>query len=344
MVDDVLESYGLMNATVEALGNGLINHTWKVQAGGKLFVLQRINENVFRQPQNIAFNIKLIGEYLQATYPDYLFTRPVVSANGEEMICVDGGWYRMFPFIEGSHTITTVKTPEQAYEAAAQFGKFTTKLSGFDVHALRTSLPHFHDLALRYEQFLNSIKAGNAGRIVEAKDLIEALLAKKDIVTVFASLQRDKNFMTRVTHHDTKISNVLFDESGKGLCVIDLDTVMPGYFISDAGDMLRTYLSPVNEEEADTDKIVVRDDFYKAIAQGYTEWMKDELTAVERRHFFYAGEFMTYMQALRFLTDHLNNDVYYGAAYEGHNLVRAKNQVVLLQRLQEKKSLLEKSM
>lgn len=118
--------------------------------------------------------------------------------------------------------------------------------------------------------------------------------------------------------------------------MIDLDTVMPGYFISDVGDMMRTYLSPVSEEEKDFDKIEVRDAYYKAIVQGYLEQMNDELTQVEKEHFFYSGLFMIYMQALRFLTDHLNNDRYYGAKYEGHNLVRAQNQAVLLKRLLEK--------
>jgi hypothetical protein len=126
---------------------------------------------------------------------------------------------------------------------------------------------------------------------------------------------------------------VLFDESNKGLCVIDLDTVMPGYFFSDVGDMMRTYLSPVSEEESDLEKIVVRKEFYKAIVEGYSAEMSDELTALERNHFLFAGKFMVYMQALRFLTDHLNNDIYYGAKYEGHNFIRARNHTTLLQRL-----------
>jgi hypothetical protein len=134
---------------------------------------------------------------------------------------------------------------------------------------------------------------------------------------------------------------VLFDANNKGICVIDLDTVMPGYFISDVGDMLRTYLSPVSEEETDFSKIEVRDSFYSAIVAGYYAEMKDELTEVEKQHFFYAGEFMIYMQALRFLTDYFNDDRYYGSSYEGHNRNRAENQLVLLDCLMDKKSRLE---
>jgi Ser/Thr protein kinase RdoA (MazF antagonist) len=143
-----------------------------------------------------------------------------------------------------------------------------------------------------------------------------------------------------VTHHDTKISNVLFDAGGKGICIIDLDTLMPGYFISDIGDMMRTYLSPVNEEGKNTDDIFIRENFYHAIVEGYHEEMKGELTSSEKDHFYYAALFMTYMQALRFLTDYLNNDRYYVPVYASQNLVRAKNQSVLLERLLEKKDVL----
>src|SRR5690606_32533536 len=126
-----------------------------------------------------------------------------------------------------------------------------------------------------------------------------------DLVDEFEAVRKNVDFRIRVTHHDTKISNVLFDKDGKGICVIDLDTVMPGYFISDVGDMIRTYVSPANEEERDFDKIRVRDDVMDAHTEGYLEFMGDELTATEKKHTRYSGMFMTYMQALRFLTDYL---------------------------------------
>jgi hypothetical protein len=246
----------------------------------------------------------------------------------------------MFPFIRGSHSKDVVETADQAYEAAVQFGRFTGLLSGLDVAQLKITIPLFHDLDLRYQQFLESIETGNYERIIESNFLIRELLGHSDIVTEFQKIKSDPLFKLRVTHHDTKISNVLFDKENKGLCVIDLDTIMPGYFISDVGDMMRTYLSPVSEEEEDFDKIVIREDIYKAIVQGYYNEMKGELTETEKSHFFYAGKFMIYMQALRFLTDHLNDDRYYRAKYPGHNFVRAGNQLILLQRLVEKESVL----
>jgi thiamine kinase-like enzyme len=243
------------------------------------------------------------------------------------------GYFRMFPFVENSHSKDVVETPAQAYEAARQFGKFTRLLADFDVSQLNTTIPQFHDLNLRYQQFLNACANGNPQRIASAKKLSEKLLAKADIVENYQKIVKNPAFKLRVTHHDTKISNVLFGKNDKALCVIDLDTLMPGYFISDLGDMMRTYLSPVSEEEGNFSKIVVRKAFYDAIIQGYYSEMKDILTEVEKQHLDYAGQFMIYMQALRFLTDYLNDDVYYGARYPEQNVVRAENQIVLLERL-----------
>ena len=252
------------------------------------------------------------------------------------------GYFRMFPFIRHSHTIDTVNNASQAYEAAREFGLFTRLLAGFPVEKLKTTIPDFHNLTLRYEQFNHALSHGNASRIDEAGNSIEFIRAHDNIVGQFGKITDNPNFKTRVTHHDTKISNVLFDKDDKGLCVIDLDTVMPGYFISDVGDMMRTYLSPVSEEEKDFTKIEVRSEFFSAIVMGYSSEMKDELTGDEKQCFVYAGKFMIYMQAIRFITDHINNDVYYGSRYPGHNLIRGKNQLVLLEKLLEKEPLLNK--
>ena len=142
-------------------------------------------------------------------------------------------------------------------------------------------------------------------------------------------------------HHDTKISNVLFDDCGKGIAIIDLDTVMPGYFISDVGDMMRTYLSPANEEEKDFSKIEIRDDFFRGIVNGYVSSMGDELTESEHDLILYSGQFIIYMQAIRFLADYCNNDSYYEVQYEDNNLVRAENQICLLKQLEDKTSVLK---
>jgi Ser/Thr protein kinase RdoA (MazF antagonist) len=344
MPEFVLPAYGLKEETsiLEPFGTGLINNTWKVTTPGNAYILQRINDAVFLDPEAIAYNIKLVDAYLKQMHPSYPFIAPLTSTEGSQMIYVkDKGFYRMFPFVPGSHSIDVVHTPSQAYEAALQFGRFTSLLSGMDITQLKLTILSFHDLELRYNQFLDALKNGNTERIKNSQRLIEQLQLRSFIVDQYKSIRQNPEFKLRVTHHDTKISNVLFDKDDKGICVIDLDTLMPGYFISDVGDMMRTYLSPVNEEETDLSKIEVRDEFYKAIVQGYYQEMKAYLTGTEKEHFFYAGEFMIYMQALRFLTDHLNNDIYYGAKYPGHNFNRALNQATLLDALIKKQPLLE---
>ncbi|WP_460764985.1 phosphotransferase enzyme family protein [Niabella terrae] len=340
-MEEVLSYYGFDARQTEyrPYGSGLINDTAIVCSNGQEYIFQRVNDEVFKTPFAIAENIDLIEDYLQRQSNGYIFTGPLKTTEGRSMVYIAGkGYYRAFPFVAGSHTIDVVQTPGQAYEAARQFGAFTKKLAGLDVRRLHITLPGFHDLSFRYTQFLQALNAGNQQRIQEAATLIGYLKEQVHIARQFDQLRLNDQFKIRVTHHDTKISNVLFDEQDKGICVIDLDTVMPGYFISDVGDMMRTYLCPVSEEEQDFDKIEVREDFYQAIVAGYGEYMGSELTVVEQNHFFYSGKFMIYMQALRFLTDHINDDIYYGARYEGHNLVRAQNQAILLQRLTEQES------
>ncbi len=337
-MNSVLEAYGLQSSNIELFGSGLINSTWKLTTpAGEHYILQRVNDEIFKHPEHIAHNIKVVSEYLSQHHPQYNFVAPVTAKDGSEMIYLkEKGCFRLFSFIAGSHSKDIAETPGQAYEAATQFGKFTRLLEDFDIGQLKITIPHFHDLELRYDQFLVALKNGNKKRIAASKVLIKVLTDHYDIVTEYAKIKSDPEFKLRVTHHDTKISNVLFHSEDKAICVIDLDTIMPGYFISDLGDMMRTYLSPMSEDEKDVDKIEVRDEYYRAIVQGYYNEMKDVLTETEKRYFFYAGRFIIYMQALRFLTDHLNNDVYYGVKYPGQNFIRAKNQNVLLKRLMEK--------
>jgi Ser/Thr protein kinase RdoA (MazF antagonist) len=327
---------------VQPFGSGLINHTWMVSSpdGPDAYILQQINSAVFKHPYDIALNMASLGSYLHQHYPDYLFTGPLPTTTGDYLYVDDQRqYYRLFPFVAQSHSIDKVNTPEQAFEAARQFARFTHLLSGFDTWLLKITIPQFHDLSLRYQQFTTALKNGNPQRIQDAANLISYLQQQQPLVQTYEHIKNDPGFRLRVIHHDTKISNVLFDDHNKGLCVIDLDTVMPGYFISDVGDMIRTYLSPVSEEEKDVQLITIRDDFFAAIACGYIEELRNELTDPEKQHFVYAGQFMIYMQALRFLTDHLNNDVYYGARYEGHNFIRAQNQAVLLQQYNAKSAL-----
>jgi Ser/Thr protein kinase RdoA (MazF antagonist) len=346
-LEEVLSTYHLLNefVSIEKYGNGLINHTWKLTCKKETYIVQKINEQVFTNPKAIEENIHLISSFFKNNFKAYFFVSPLTIANGQQMICTAAkNYYRVFPFVPNSFCLNIVATPKQAFEAAAQFGKFTQLLSKFEVATLNTTIPDFHNLNLRYNQFITAIENGNKNRIKEALDLINYLKNLSTINETYTAILANPNFKLRVTHHDTKISNVLFTNAETAACVIDLDTMMPGYFISDVGDMIRTYVSPTNEDEKDLNKITIHLAFYKAIVEGYKSQMKHELTKAENANFFYAGQFMIYMQALRFLTDYLNDDIYYKTEYEDHNYWRAKNQIVLLQRYMEVEEDLKKNL
>jgi thiamine kinase-like enzyme len=331
-MNNILQQYGshFQNASLEVISGGLINQTWKVEANGESFVLQQINDNVFKEPQKIATNIRLLADHLTAIESDYFLVSAIKTESGEELAYEEGsGYFRLTPFVKNSKTIQVVETPDQAYEAALQFGKFSSIFSDFDAKQLQVTIPNFHDLAYRYKQFESVLLKGNPQRVNACSNEIAQIRSYAKLVDEYNRIRMNPAFKLRVTHHDTKISNVLFDLDNKGICVIDLDTVMPGYFFSDVGDMMRTYVSPTNEEEIDLSKIEVRPVFYHAIVQGYSEGMKGALSTKEQNSFFLAGQFLVYMQTLRFLTDYLDNDVYYGSQFEGQNLVRSRNQLTL---------------
>jgi thiamine kinase-like enzyme len=334
MFGSILSLYGIDESeySVAHFGNGLINHTWKIISAGKEFLLQRINQQVFRRPADIMDNCRRLAGYFKTYHPDYLFVSPLLTHQQRNYVVDDGGnYYRLFPFVQNSYSCNTVSRPGLAFEAAKQFGKFTSLLNQFDASDLHITLPDFHNLSLRQQQFETSLKTGNKKRIMEAGETIAFLRTQRPLVETYEKIKNDPSFTLRVVHHDAKINNVLFDISNDtGLCVIDLDTVMPGYYISDVGDMLRTYLSPASEEESDFSKIEIRENYFLEIVKGYLGEMHSELSNEELQYFVYAGKFAIYMQAIRFLTDYLSDDIYYSISYKDQNLIRANNQSALL--------------
>ena len=334
MLNQILEKFGLnaLNYQIEDYGSGLINSTWKI-SGEENYILQRINTDVFKQPGVIAENLSKLQSYLNKKYPDYLFVAPLRALDGSSLAVNDDGTFRLFHFVDNSTSINSVTNYKQAYEAAKQFGKFTFLLKDFDASELRDTIPSFHDLTLRYKEFEKACLNSTAARLEEAKWAIGEINGHKDILATYEELKNSGKLPIRVIHHDAKINNVLFDNYWNSICLIDLDTVMPGYFISDVGDMLRTYLSPASEDETDLSKVVVDEQCFDAIYSGYLWEMGTELSAFEKQHFIYAGKFMIYMQAIRFLADYLNSDVYYHTTYAGQNLNRTNNQLTLLNQL-----------
>jgi Ser/Thr protein kinase RdoA (MazF antagonist) len=328
---------------IEKMGNGLINSTWKIECADCSYILQKVNDQVFRNPFIIENNLKKIAEHITRYYPEYQLPLPVKSKEGKELLYEEGaGYFRMFNFLEDSVCNTVVNNSKQAFEAARQFAGFARRLNTLDAGKLGYPIEDFHNLELRYHQFEKALITAQSSKLITATDLIGFLQDHSAIVTQYQDLLQSASMLLRPMHHDTKISNVLFDQQDRGLAVIDLDTVMPGYFISDLGDMIRTFTCTANEEETDFNKVTIRKDFFEAIVNGYLSEMKDILTVSEKKLLVYAGEFMIYMQCLRFATDYLENDKYYGAKYPEHNLNRALNQMKLLQELIKARPELEK--
>lgn len=336
-MEGIFKLYGWEVTSFTQLHQGLINSTYTVSTKSGEYILQTVNHTIFKDPYLIDHNINIIGQYLKTNEPDYLFTQLVPAINGSTLVHFEGKFFRAFHKIN-AYALTVLVNPEQAKEAANQFGKFTQILNHLDMGNLKITLPDFHNLSLRYFQFSQAISKGNSNRISQSKEAISYLQSNHWIVDKYVQFIQHPDVKLRVTHHDTKISNVLFkNEDGleKAICVIDLDTVMPGYFISDVGDMCRTYLCKVSEEEKELNLIQIEMERWGQLKNGYLAQMQNALSNYELDHFVFGGQFMIYMQALRFLTDFLNNDIYYGTQYDSQNYYRAINQIELLKKYNE---------
>jgi Ser/Thr protein kinase RdoA (MazF antagonist) len=295
---------------------------------------------VFTYPHDLEQNQLTIQQFLEKNYPHYFFAKALPTLEGKYFLYLPEGVFRVFEFVHESVTRQTASSELQAYEAAAQFGKFNAHLSNLPLGSLRVTIPFFHNLTSIFQHFSCTIESASNEALQAAGSTIGKAMRFKDIVTQFHYLKQNRIIKRRPTHHDTKMSNVLFRTNDCGLCVIDWDTTMPGYFISDLGDMMRTYLCPVDEEETDLSRIEIRIPFYRAIVDGYMDSMHTILTNQEKEYLFFSGSFMMYMQAIRFLTDYLAGNKYYPVNRIHHNLDRARNQLALLEAYQKHSKIL----
>jgi hypothetical protein len=332
----VLSQYGLDQGTYRwsRLGKGHIHTTYKVE-GKETFVLQQFNNLVFTRPAVVERNIKLTAQYLAASKPEYLFVSPVPAQDGRDMVYDKKAQpWRLYPFITNSYSVDEASTVEQAYRASAAFGKLGRLLENCDSSGFEPTIDRFHDLALRFEQFNESLSQASGDRLKEASKVIEHAQGCGALVDKYEALIAGGVLRKRIFHNDTKINNVLFDHTTHEVAaVVDLDTLMPGYFIYDLGDLVRTIVSPVSEEESELKRVSFRRDFYDAVTEGYLSEMGSTLSQGEKQHVGFAGQMMTCIMALRFLADYLRGDTYYHTIYPGQNLVRAGNQFRLLELL-----------
>ena len=312
-------------------GTGHINDTFKVeiQQGGGVtpYLLQRLNHNVFRQPEAVMRNIHLVAEHLsRQDYPLEILA-PLPTLTGDFLHRDESGnFWRVFPFFEKTITFEQVETPGQAFEAARAFGAFAKALDGMDASQLQPTIPGFHDGVKRLAYFKEVLKKAIPERLAEARAEVAEVLQNQLIFNKIANL----GLPLRAIHHDTKINNLLFDaQTLKVVCVIDLDTVMPGVILSDFGDMMRTFTSAASEDEADISKVEMRMPVFQALSEGFLSEMGNLLTSAERDNLNEGGRWLTLMQVVRFLADYLEGDVYYKTKYPSHNLVRTRNQLAL---------------
>jgi hypothetical protein len=328
--------FGHGTPTVSLLGQGLIHRTYKVEyPSDPALVLQCINQNTFKQPENIIHNYRVL---LSRNGKNHIPVTPLATTHTGAYYWrdADNRFWRATKFVTNSYTSLIPANSREVFLAAKCYGTFTRSLADIDTSELKVIIPGFHDLALRYHQFEEAVKSASMQRLLKSTHVIAELRQRQHLVDFYRSIVNNPAYRSRVMHHDCKMSNILLDATtGEVICPVDLDTVMPGYFFSDVGDMIRSMAATVDENSTRWEDIAIRNDYYEAIINGYMEGMGDAFTAAERQHIHSAGLMLLFMQSMRFVTDFLNNDTYYQITYPEQNLNRALNQLIMLEKLEE---------
>jgi len=327
--------------------SGLINHSWVATFEGPearhRYLLQQINRHVFHHPDEVMENMERVTRQValrlsREGVPDA--GRRVLSLvpTREGSPChVDaaGETWRLVPWIEGTRATEHAASEGEARETARAFGRFLAQLQDLPGPPLHETIPGFHDTEARLAAFERALAADRASRVASCRAEIEALLERRPLAKALSEPAARGEIPVRPTHNDAKIANVLFDEAtGEALCVVDLDTVMPGLSLHDFGDLARSAVSDSEEDERDLSRVSVRVPVFAALAKGFVEGAGEALSPAERALLVTGAEVIVYEQAIRFLGDHLDGDRYYRTTRPGHNLDRARTQVRLLQGLE----------
>jgi len=332
----------------EPYGTGHINDTYAAtydQGGTTVrYIHQRVNHRIFKDPVTLMESIQRVTRHIR----DKLVAAGEREVSRKTLTVIpsreglpyyrdeQGNYWRTYIFVEKGRTYDSLETPEQAYEAAKAFGQFQRMLVDLPGPRLPETIPDFHHTPKRFETFESVLAADAHNRAKSAKSAIDFALRQKPWIGTLVELQRKGEIPERITHNDTKINNVIVDDTTKkGICVIDLDTIMPGLVLYDFGDMVRTATSPTAEDETDLSKVYVRMPMFEALARGYISTAGEFLTPVEKRYLPFAGRLITFTIGLRFLTDYLAGDVYFKVHREGQNLDRARSQFKLVESIME---------
>lgn len=316
--------------SITETGNGHINDTYLVCTDCGNYILQRINTVVFRDPEALMENVVAVTEHIGGELM-YIPTR-----NGGYYYMDSGNCWRMMTCIENSYSCESSDDPEIFYEIGKAYGTFISDLADFPAESLHETIAGFHDTRKRYSALLRAVERDETRRKNNALDEIRFAVKHEKDVDILSEMAANGELPLRVTHNDTKINNVLLDvDTNRGVCVIDLDTVMPGLAVNDFGDAVRSGACTGREDEKDISRIGLDLDIYRSLAQGFCEGFPD-MTPTEHRMMPYGAKIMTLECGIRFLTDYLEGDKYFKTDYPDHNLVRCRTQFRLVQDMEAK--------
>ena len=329
---EILSHFGLVPISTHPFGSGNINDTYLIITENGLYTLQGVNTSVFKDPYRLMDNITSVTSHILRALEaegrtDQYTLEFLPTDNGSYLIECENRAYRVCKFI-AAHSIDCPEKPEHLYEAGKAFGSFGRMLSDFDASKLYEVLPRFHDTADRYRLFEEAVQNGRPDRVEKTAEEIEFVRSRKHLSSLVVDGIAAGEIPLRVTHNDTKINNILFDNNDHCVAVIDLDTVMPGSLLYDFGDAMRAGGCSVSENEADLEKVFFLAENFEAYVRGYLSEFPD-ITPRERELLPFSAFLLTYECGMRFLTDYLMGDVYFKTAYREHNLVRARNQFAL---------------
>ena len=350
-IEEICENFSINGIFTgyEKINNGHINSTYNLifEDNGKImkYVLQKINTVVFKNPEGLMSNIVAVTKHIAKKNEE----RKIDDAERRTLFflpCTDGKYYyidkenncwRLYIYIDDVYTCNTIDSEEVFMNAGIAFGEFQNLLADFDGTSLFETIEKFHNTASRFENLKKAIEENKAGRLDSVKAEVEFALAREDDTHILVDMIAEDKLPLRVTHNDTKLNNILFDNiTNQGICIIDLDTVMPGLSLYDFGDSIRFGANTATEDEKDLSKVSLSLPLYEAYVKGYLSNAKDALTDLEKELLPFGAKIMTYECGIRFLTDYLNGDVYFKIAYPEHNLDRCRTQFELVADMERK--------
>ena len=330
------------NLEIAPLGAGHINDSYRVRSSDGEYVMQRINHNIFKNVDELQNNIARVTQHIRTKLTEKGVTdieRKVLNlipAKDGKLYYKDGegNYWRMMDYVKDSKSFDSI-TPALAEKAGEAFGEFQNMLADLPGGPLFETIPNFHNMEARLATFRKSVENNAAGRLDEVKDLVAEIEKRADEMCLPEQLHRLGKLPKRTNHCDTKVNNVLFDDKGEVLCVVDLDTVMPGYVLSDFGDFMRTGANNGDEDDTDLNRVSINLSIFEAYAKGYLKTASGFLTEIEKELLAFGAKLLTYMQTVRFLTDYIDGDKYYKIKGPKHNLERSLAQFKLLQSMEE---------